>query len=357
MDKGWIAFQVEFAIIAFLSLLFAIGEILVPIPKILNWLLFVAFGALSVMASHAYFLFSGTLLSFPFLIGSYIPFVFILGPLFARFIFLRLNIPIKTKLWIHLIPFFLSMLAIILFNSDGGNRIKEILLSSIYNSDNYDGFSNLGYLNLHILIYMIHCGWRIFWPISENIFIEERLFRLSFLLLLFVMGITILSFLGFFFQNKNLLTASNFLLIFFLMMIYFFKQRYPSYFTDLEIYLSQKKYKNSRLKGLDLLKIKNELEQLMIIDKIYCEETVSLTILANQMSITSHQLSEYFNDILNKNFVTYINEFRIHDAQILLSNEPEMTILAIAYQVGFNSKSAFNAAFLKITGCTPSFLP
>ncbi|MBU0488050.1 MAG: helix-turn-helix domain-containing protein, partial [Bacteroidetes bacterium] len=56
-----------------------------------------------------------------------------------------------------------------------------------------------------------------------------------------------------------------------------------------------------------------------------------------------------------KNFKNLINEYRIKESRKLLITKPNLTIEAIAHDVGFRSKSAFNAAFKLYTGVTPSF--
>ena len=48
------------------------------------------------------------------------------------------------------------------------------------------------------------------------------------------------------------------------------------------------------------------------------------------------------------------NEYRIAKARELLIQDKNVKVLAIALDVGFKSKSTFNAAFLKITGTPPS---
>jgi len=60
--------------------------------------------------------------------------------------------------------------------------------------------------------------------------------------------------------------------------------------------------------------------------------------------------------MLDCNFVTFINSYRIEEAKkILISNNySNYTIEAVSEIVGFNSKSAFNNAFKKKVGITPS---
>jgi AraC-like DNA-binding protein len=62
------------------------------------------------------------------------------------------------------------------------------------------------------------------------------------------------------------------------------------------------------------------------------------------------------NDYYNRNFFTFINEYRIEEAKNKLSdrNFDQFSIEGIAKSVGFNSKSVFNPAFRNITGLTPA---
>lgn len=90
--------------------------------------------------------------------------------------------------------------------------------------------------------------------------------------------------------------------------------------------------------------------------KPYLEENVTIKDLADEIGIPSHHLSIVINNKLNKNFYTFINEYRIKEAVSILNapENAEASIIAIAFRSGFNSKSTFNSVFKKITGLTPS---
>lgn len=117
-----------------------------------------------------------------------------------------------------------------------------------------------------------------------------------------------------------------------------------------------KKYKSSTLspekKDEYLKKIIEVLEK----DKIFMEENITLRKLSKTLSIPTHHLSQVINEKLQKNFNDLINSNRIEEAKrkLLESDAHETSILEIAYEVGFNSKSVFNRAFKKYTGMTPS---
>ncbi|MEE3046988.1 MAG: helix-turn-helix domain-containing protein [Pseudomonadota bacterium] len=87
---------------------------------------------------------------------------------------------------------------------------------------------------------------------------------------------------------------------------------------------------------------------------IMLDPLLTMPKLAAAVGATPNQLSFVLNQHLGKSFFDFVNEVRINTASRLLIDEPDRTILDIATEVGFNSKSTFNQAFKKITGQTPS---
>jgi AraC-like DNA-binding protein len=77
---------------------------------------------------------------------------------------------------------------------------------------------------------------------------------------------------------------------------------------------------------------------------------------ADKMGISVNHLSQVINQKSGKNFFKFINEYRVEAAKKMLGNNAhqKFTILAIAYDCGFNSKSSFNTIFKEFTGYTPS---
>lgn len=89
-------------------------------------------------------------------------------------------------------------------------------------------------------------------------------------------------------------------------------------------------------------------------EKPYLDFDLTLQKLATQVEMPEKELSVLINQTIGKHFFDFINEYRIEDAKILLRNQPQLTVLEILYQVGFNSKSSFYTAFKKETELTPS---
>lgn len=105
----------------------------------------------------------------------------------------------------------------------------------------------------------------------------------------------------------------------------------------------------------ELVKIKISLEGIMETQKPYLDSELNLIRLAEMLSVSTHHLSYVINTGFGKNFFQYVNEYRVDYAKKLLK-EPnsKLSILGIAYESGFNSKTSFNTTFKKVTGQTPS---
>jgi AraC-like DNA-binding protein len=103
------------------------------------------------------------------------------------------------------------------------------------------------------------------------------------------------------------------------------------------------------------VEIAERLKTLMERDRLYLQPDLNLYELSQYLQITSAQLSSAINQILNLNFNDYINGLRIEAfiRSYTEENNHRFTLLAIAFESGFNSKATFNRAFRKIKGCSP----
>jgi AraC-like DNA-binding protein len=101
--------------------------------------------------------------------------------------------------------------------------------------------------------------------------------------------------------------------------------------------------------------LKERLLQYMETGRPYLKSDLKISELAESLSVPYHQLSELINDEFLVNFYDFINKYRVEEAKrILIDNTRNFKMLAIAYEVGFNSKATFNRVFKKFTGQTPS---
>jgi AraC-like DNA-binding protein len=100
----------------------------------------------------------------------------------------------------------------------------------------------------------------------------------------------------------------------------------------------------------------SRLTLLMGADKPFLDPNLTLAALSEKIHCTVHLLSKVINESFHKNFFDYINEYRVNHF-IWLAQQPsstKYTLLSLAFESGFNSKSTFNSSFKKVTGKTPS---
>ena len=117
-----------------------------------------------------------------------------------------------------------------------------------------------------------------------------------------------------------------------------------------------KKYEKSSLTAELQNTTLKKLEEVMDVEKPFLDSGFSLPVLAKRLGISTHHLSQILNEELNQSFFDFLASYRITEAQKLLVSEENnyIKIEEIAQMVGYNSKSAFNTSFRKITGFTPS---
>ena len=89
-------------------------------------------------------------------------------------------------------------------------------------------------------------------------------------------------------------------------------------------------------------------------ERPYLNPELTIVSLAEQLNMSERHLSLLINSSSYGNFNEFVNSYRIEDARQLMIQNKDITILEILYEVGFNSKSAFYAAFKKAIGVTPT---
>ncbi len=116
------------------------------------------------------------------------------------------------------------------------------------------------------------------------------------------------------------------------------------------------KYQHSPLEPAQAKDYEQKVLQFMTNEKPYLQSDFKLIDLAKTLSLQPYLLSQVLNENLGQNFFEFVNSHRIEAAKQLMAEADwqRQTIMGIAFDVGFNSKSAFNRAFKKSTGTTPS---
>ena len=116
------------------------------------------------------------------------------------------------------------------------------------------------------------------------------------------------------------------------------------------------RYEKSGLKKEDSASHLKRLFQYMEEEKPYLKGKLSLKEVAENMNISTNHLSQIINENLEKNFFDFVNAYRVDLVKQKMRDpsNKKYTILSLAYDCGFNSKSSFNAVFKKLEGLTPT---
>jgi len=116
------------------------------------------------------------------------------------------------------------------------------------------------------------------------------------------------------------------------------------------------KYEKSTLTGEDAAEIHGRLNDLMRDSRLFKNAELTLGDVAEQLDIHSGILSQVINSRVEKSFYDYINELRVEEFKTIVTHPDNQsyTLLSLAFECGFNSKSSFNRNFKKFTGQSPS---
>ena len=87
--------------------------------------------------------------------------------------------------------------------------------------------------------------------------------------------------------------------------------------------------------------------------KPYIDNELRLVKLADQVGYSTHLLSKVINKKYGGNFNSFINDYRLKEAETLLAKKDETSIKSIYFDVGFNNKATFYKAFKAKHNCTP----
>jgi AraC-like DNA-binding protein len=97
-----------------------------------------------------------------------------------------------------------------------------------------------------------------------------------------------------------------------------------------------------------------KLNALMKEEQLFKKANLKSSDVAKKIQLTTHQFSQLLNDNLGKSFPVFINEYKISEAKLMMKERRNLTLEAIGYECGFNSKSTFYTTFKKIAGTTPA---
>jgi AraC-like DNA-binding protein len=336
--------------------------------------------ALSIDIFHSAYIAFNYYESFPHFIGITFAFPFLYGPIFYLYAKLVSSVDnsFKSKYCLHFIPFLLVVIYGMIFVYFKSGDFK-IALAKGKLATPIPFLKFIGYLKpVHGIIYVLLTisVVRDFNSKIKNSFSSIEQINLKWLMhltigLSFVWGVVVLSFVVNFMSTKEIhmdyfiyLTAS--ILIY---SIGYFALRQPHIFSpriqksdSIKIMSSAEQaektagYQKSGLSEEEAIGYQKKLIELMEKDKPYLNNELTLRDLADKLSMSTHNLSEILNTRINQSFYDFINNYRVEEVKKRLAQgeSEKYNLMAIAFDSGFNSKTAFNTIFKKITGLTPS---
>jgi AraC-like DNA-binding protein len=112
-------------------------------------------------------------------------------------------------------------------------------------------------------------------------------------------------------------------------------------------------YAQSTLSRVDLEAAAARLRRLFEVDRIYQQDDVSLSRVAELAGLSGHQLSELVNVHFQTSFSRFVRQYRVEAAKRMLVDEPRASVLSVGVAVGFSSQSTFYVAFKEVVGVVP----
>jgi AraC-like DNA-binding protein len=143
----------------------------------------------------------------------------------------------------------------------------------------------------------------------------------------------------------NLVSISYFFLFFF---VIFYNTITNKFSGD------EAKPKSVQLPNADMKLLMKRIEELVAGKKMYLEPELTLQQIATALNEKERNISQAINTIQQRNLNDYINSLRIEHACRLLLKNKEKPVFEVMYESGFNTKGAFNLAFKKMVGKTPT---
>lgn len=333
-----------------------------------NRFLGILYFAFSVSISHFFFLRTGLYQAYPHLIRVPFPSLFLFGPLF--YFYVRILTDRSTRLrpvhLLHLLPFGLTVLMTLPFYLSG-REAKLYYLSNIFETEAVHlGMIMGGMQLLHVFAYVLAVR-TILRRYDERIrstksSIERINLRWLWLCTAFFIGVFGLILVLIVLQAIGIPTihvygiAIPIIVSFIIYLMGYLGLRQPEIFSASEETGSGRKYARSTLTPEKAVQQLERLRSFMKQEKPYLESELTLTRLADRLDIPPHHLSQILNESLRQNFFDFVNSYRVEEAKRLLQDPKKSayTVLAVAEEAGFNSKTAFNTAFKRLTGETPT---
>lgn len=307
-----------------------------------------------------YIFYTGDILRFPFLLGVGQPFPLLQGVFLYLYVasltdqlpkrrgFLALHFVPALIVYAYLIPFFLLP--------------GDAKLQAIQNrGEDYELYMTVKSVAISVsgLVYVV---WSELLLRRHERNIRERFSDVEKIDLVWLKvltyGLGAIWFVVIFFANDLLIFGG---VVVFVFLIGFFGVRQTQIFSpvrppEVDEEEPRAKYQKSGLSEEAIGKLHEDLKRMMAVEAVYKKSELSITDLATRLGVHPNYLSQVINQKEGKNFYDFVNSYRIEEFKNLISQQKnqQFTLLSLAYDCGFSSKTSFNRVFKKATGQTPT---
>lgn len=321
--------------------------------------------------------------TFPHFTNVADPLFLLYGPLLFMYIFLLTHNRLPKYYYLHSIPFLAYIIYFIpLYLQSGEEKIKFAEQIFLRNEVPLKGLfmqmARVLYLGVYIVI-SIRLVKSFQRRISDNFSDIEKISldkaKITLYFFLFTLLVSVISFILGYQLSYSFNLSNNIIGLFVGMMIY--ALAYATWNTkgvdesELTIAAVDENQKGNtafrhtgKVKGRNVFVLNDaqldeyseRLKNAMETDKVFTENEISLTGLSSKIKIQPYQLSEVISRVYGESFFDFINRYRINEIKSRLEDpkSDSYSLLGIAMDCGFNSKSSFNSAFKKFAGVTPS---
>lgn len=243
--------------------------------------------------------------------------------------FLKLTESSPTIMYYYAVPMAISGLVYCIWDlfllKEHQNRISQI-------------FSSHEKINLNWVRYLVYSFFVIFIVTSFTIFGATQ-FQI--------------------FPMDSAFATVGIVLSFFLIAFGFYGLKQTTVFSNMKYDAPENKVEAYAKSGLTEEKIEQgaaKIENTMTSERLFLDDELTLDLLSQKCEMPSSHISQIINQHFQMNFYDFVNQYRIDEAKkMLLSIEyDKLSVLGIAYDCGFKSKSSFNRYFKKFCGTTPS---
>lgn len=317
---------------------------------------------ISIAVSGAVLLTTNYVFAFPQLSRVHQPFVFLAAPLL--FLYIRELTARERKFdrkdFLHFIPFLLCLIYLLpYYLKSSGAKIKILVSEYVQPEFGQWYYVRSAVLITQVLVYLVLIAVNIVRysrSVKQGKLSRDRavLFEVRF----FVIATAVLwcaVVLRYAMETMpNLLVPLGASLLIYAMG--YLKMRRPDAESSERNELSVKKYEKSTLTSERSERYLDRLVNFMEKEQPFTDGDLTIQKLAERLSIPANHLSQTINERLGQTFSDFVNSYRVEAAKrkLLDPGSRHLSVLGIAEEVGFNSKSSFNSVFKKHTNMTPS---